>query len=470
LVTPGLEAEAKSFDGRAVGACALRYRPRDLLLLARSPLGRQALSGHARSLAWPVLDPLASVYRRTLARRVRLVAVVGSFGKTTTRNALGAVLGTPRTHAGDAGLSRVPLSMLLIRPGQRCGVLEVQIDSKGQMARHARTVRPDVVVVTSIGSEHSDSLGSLDETLEEKAKILSGLRPDGLVVLNGDDPRVRGLAARVDARVLTFGMGEANDVRASELRLDWPHGTRFLLHVAGATREARLRLLGPTGANAALAAIAVAIAEGGDLEDTLAALERLEPEPGRMQPVRLPNGAWLVRDESKSVLETIEAALDVLVEIPARRIVVLGEITDPPRPRGQHYRRLGARLATIASRVIVVASTNSFNLYAEGALEAGLPRTALVRAGGVRQAAEILGAVLRQGDVVLLKGRGIQRFERIALALQGRTVGCDIPFCSVPGIRCEQCPMLERGWPDPETAAIVCAPAVRATASLQIGL
>jgi UDP-N-acetylmuramoylalanine-D-glutamate ligase len=110
----------------------LRYRPRDLLLLARSPLGRQALSGHARSLAWPVLDPLASVYRRTLARRVRLVAVVGSFGKTTTRNALGAVLGTPRTHAGDAGLSRVPLSMLLILPGQRRGVLEVQIDSKGQ--------------------------------------------------------------------------------------------------------------------------------------------------------------------------------------------------------------------------------------------------------------------------------------------------------------------------------------------------
>ena len=440
----------------------MRYRARDLLPLARSPLGRQALAVHARSLAWPVLDPLARAYRRTLARRVRLVAVVGSYGKTTIRNALIAVLGTPSTHADDAGLSLVPLSMLRIRPEQSHGVLEVQIDRKGRMARHARTVRPDIVVVTSIGSEHHDSLGSLDDTLEEKANILSGLRPDGLVVLNGDDPRVRGLAARADARVLTFGIGEANDVRASDVRLDWPHGTRFLLHVAGGTRMVRQRLLGPHGTTAALAAISVAIAEGRRLEDALVALERLEPETGRMQPVALPNGVCLLRDENKSALETIDAALDVLAEIPARRIVVLGEISEPPRPQGRQYRRLGGRLATIASRVIVVGSTNSFKSYAGGAAQAGLPRAAVVRAEGVHQAAEILRAALRKGDVVLLKGRSTQRLERIALALQGRTVGCDISFCSAPDIRCERCPMVERGWPDPKTAAIVCAPAVRA--------
>ncbi len=439
----------------------MRYRVDDLLVLARSPLGRQTLAVHARSLSWPVLGQVARLYRRTLLRRVRLVAVVGSFGKTTTRNVLTAALDVPGTHAGDAGLSLVPLSMLRIRPGQSHGVLEVQIDRKGQMARHATTVRPDVVVVTSIGSEHHDSLGSLDDILEEKANILSGLRPGGLVVLNGDDPRVRGLAARVDARVVTFGMGAANDVRASDLRLDWPHGTRFRLHAAGGTRAVRLRLLGPQGVHAALAAVAVASAEGRTLEDTLAALERLEPETGRMQPVALPNGVLLLRDENKSALETIDAALDVLAQIPARRIVVLGEISEPPRPQGPHYRRLGARLATIASRVIVLGSSNSFKGYAGGAADAGLARTALVHAKGVRQAAEILRALVREGDVVLVKGRSTQRLERIVLTLQGRTVGCEIPFCSAPDIRCEQCPMVEHGWPDPELAATVCAPALR---------
>ena len=439
----------------------MRYRAGDLLVLARSPLGRKALAVHARSLSWPVLGPVARVYRRTLVRRVRLVAVVGSFGKTTTRNALTAALDVPGTHAGNAGLSLVPLSVLGIRPGQSHGVLEVQIDRKGQMARHARTVRPDVVVVTSIGSEHHVSLGSLDDILAEKANILSGLRPDGLVVLNGDDPRVRRLVARVDARVVTFGMGEANDVRASDVRLDWPHGTRFRLHVAGGTREVRLRLLGPHGVHAALAAIAVATAEGRLLEPTLAALERLEAEAGRMQPVALPNGACLLRDEHKSALETIDAALGVLAQVPARRIVVLGEISEPPRPQGPHYRRLGARLAAIASRVVVVGSTKSFKRYAGRAADAGLPRTAVVHAKGVRQAAEILRALVREGDVVLLKGRAGQRLERIVLMLQGRTVGCEIPVCSAPDIRCEQCPMVERGWPDSDSAATVCAPALR---------
>lgn len=439
----------------------MRYRPRDLLLIVRSPLGRRLLAFHARSLAWPVLDLVASVHRRTLARPVRVVAVVGSYGKTTTRIALTAALGAPGTHADDAGMSLVPLSMLRIRPGQAHAVLEVQIDRKGQMARYARTIRPDVVVVTSIGSEHNRSLGSLDDTLAEKAKILSGLRPGGLVLMNGDDPRVRRLAVPPAARVLTFGMGEANDVRASEVHLDWPHGTRFRLHVAGGTREVRLRLVGPKMAYAALAAIAVAGAEGRALEDTLAALERVEPVAGRMQPIRLPNGAWLLRDELKSPLETIEAALDVLTEIEARRIVVLGDISEPPSSQGALYRGLGQRLAAIATRAIVFGG--NFQSYATGATHAGLARSELVDAGkSIRHAAEMVRADLRAGDVVLIKGRSTQRLERIALALQGRTVGCEISFCSAAEIRCEECPMIERGWPDPKTAAIVCAPAMRA--------
>jgi UDP-N-acetylmuramyl pentapeptide synthase len=438
----------------------VRYRPRELLLLARSPLGRQVLGVHTRSLAWPILDQAAAAYRRVLARRVRIVAVVGSFSKTTTANAVAAVLGAPVTPPDDAGLSSVPLSVLRIRPGQGHAVLEVQIDRKGQMARHARTVRPDVVVVTSIGSEHHRSLGSLDETLAEKAGILAGLRPGGLVVLNGDDPRVRRQAVPAGARVLTFGLGEGNDVRASDVRLDWPRGTGFLLHAAGATREVRLRLVGPKMVHAALAAIAVATAEGRALEATLAALARLAPMARRMQPVRLPNGAWLLRDEHKSPLETIDAALDVLAEVPGRRIVVLGDISEPQGSQGPLYRRVGERLAATAARAIVVGE--GFQRYAAGATRAGLARADLVNAGrSIRDAAAAARADLGPGDVVLIKGRGTQRLERIALLLQGRAVGCEIPFCSAADIRCEECPMLERGWPDPETAAIVCKPATR---------
>ncbi len=102
--------------------------------------------------------------------------------------------------------------------------------------------------------------------------------------------------------------------------------TCFRLGFPGGSREVRLRLLGRKMAYAALAALTVAIAEGRDLD---AALAQLEPTPGRMQPVGLANGAWLLRDEYTSATATIDAALDVLVETPARRIVVLGDVTDP---------------------------------------------------------------------------------------------------------------------------------------------
>lgn len=177
----------------------------------------------------------------------------------------------------------------------------------------------------------------------------------------------------------------------------------------------------------------------------MAALERLPSVPGRLQLIALPNGAWLIRDDYKSPLETIDAALDVLAEVPGRRIAVLGDITEPVGSQGPHYRRLGNRLASIASRVVVVG--RSYQFYASGATKAGMARSAVINAGNsVRQAAQAVAANLKPGDVVLVKGRGTQKLDRISLALQGRTVGCELEFCNIRSPRCESCPMLEDGW------------------------
>ena len=214
------------------------------------------------------------------------------------------------------------------------------------------------------------------------------------------------------------------------------------LHVGGASREIRVRLLGRVMAYPVLAAAAVAWADGRSLDDVVPALEAVPPQSGRLQMVGLPGGAWLIRDEFKSTLETIDAALDVLAEAPGRRIIVIGDVSEPLGSQGPHYRRLGVRLAGIASRVIVVASKQSFQRYAAGATRAGLPRAALIRAPSVREAKEAVRADLRSGDVVLIKGRDIQRLDRVALALQGRTVGCTIDECRLTPTRCDTCPAL----------------------------
>jgi UDP-N-acetylmuramoyl-tripeptide--D-alanyl-D-alanine ligase len=265
-------------------------------------------------------------------------------------------------------------------------------------------------------------------------------------VLNGDDPNVRWMATQSRARVVTFGFGEDNDVRATGVTIDWPRGTRFTLHTANhPARELRIRLLGRPMVAAALGAVAVGLVEGLDPGTIATRLEALPPTPGRTEALALPGGAYLIRDEYKGALETIDAALDLLAEVPAkRRIVVLGDVEEPPGSQGPIYGRVGTRLADVADHVVFL--TPQRRRYTAGARRAGreLPYTRV--RGGVIAAAEAVGAELEAGDVVLVKGRSTERLDRVSLALAGRRVRCRLETCNVIATRCASCPMLERGW------------------------
>jgi UDP-N-acetylmuramoyl-tripeptide--D-alanyl-D-alanine ligase len=289
-------------------------------------------------------------------------------------------------------------------------------------------------------------LGNLGNTRDEKVKILTGLTPKGVAVLNGDDSNVRWMATQTQARIITFGTEEMNEVRASDITLDWPKGTRFRVHVNGETRNMTIKLLGHHMVYPVLAAIAVALAEGFTLDHIIPSLESLSPTPGRLELIGLPNGAFILRDDFKSSLETVDAAFEVLSEIPAmRRIVVLGEISEPPGSQGPIYRDFGERIAKMASRAIIIGG--NFQRYAAGARRGGLPSSSLVNIGrSVRKAVEVLQEDLGPGDVVLIKGRDTQRLDRITLSLMGRTVRCNLSFCNTRVARCEHCPMLEIGW------------------------
>jgi len=424
-----------------------RYALADIPHLLRSPLGRIQFRHGVYYRLWPLLSVLASLYRRRMVSGTRIVCVVGSFGKsTTTRSVTIALQREPHGKLFRNCWSYVSEAIFRIRPRDRHAAIEVGINGPGQMAKYAGMIRPDIAVVTSIGSEHHRSLGSLAVTRAEKAEMVKALPQSGLAVLNGDDPNVLWMGKLTKAKVLTYGFDETNDVRASDVRLLWPEGTQFNLHMNGETRAVRSALFGSHMVYPILAAITVATAEGFPIEQTLASLQEMPPTPGRLQRVPLPGGAMLLRDEYKSSLETIHVALDLFSDVRAgRRGIVLGEVSEPQGSQGPIYRELGRRIATIADFAIFVGG--NFQRYAAGAREGGLPNSALFDAGGsVQKAAEFLGNELRDGDIVLVKGRDTQRLERISLILTGRTVRCDIDFCDTRIVSCEKCPMLERGW------------------------
>jgi len=427
----------------------MHYHLSTIPALLRTPAGRIQLAAGLHYRIWPVLSRLAALHRQILTRGTRIVAVVGSLGKSTTTRAVATALGAPLRHDFSYNcFSGVAQAVLRIRPGQSHAVIEVGINKRGQMASYAHVVRPNLVVVTSIGSEHHSSLGSLEVTRHEKADMVRALAENGVAVLNGDDPNVLWMRSQTRARIVTFGFGDANEVRANNVRLDWPHGTRFTLHAGNESYEMTVRLLGRHMIYPILAAVAAARAEGLPLDQTLALLQELPPTPGRLEPLALPNNIWILRDDTKSSHETLYAALDVLAQIPAsRRLVALGEISEPLGASGPSYRAIGERLAGIVSCAVIIGTRRSFRAYAGGAVDGGLARSALIYGGhSILTATDLLREQLRPGDVLLIKGRYEQHLCRISLLLMGRVVRCDIDCCRIKKTNCSACPMLERGW------------------------
>ncbi len=425
----------------------MRFRLRDVPEMLQTFAGRMHVRQGIAYRCWPLLSPMAALYRRTLVRRTRVVAVVGSYGKSTTTRAVTAALGAP-THAHMLynSWTWIALSLFRIRPGQRHAVIEVGIAGTGDMQAYAWTVHPDIAVVTSVGTEHHRSLGTLDVTRAEKSQMVRALASSGVAVLNADDPNVAWMRTKTAAKIVTFGFGEACDVRADAFRLDWPNGSRFHLSAFGEQRDVSVSLFGRTMIYPILAAIAVAHVEGLDLDQTLARLRALRPTPGRMDPRPLPNGVTALRDDFKSSVETIHSALDVMADIPdVRRIVLLGSISEPPGSQRTVYKAIGERVAHIASQMVVVG--HGWEAYWSGARQGGMARSAAVDAGRtVQEAAQALRDVLQAGDVLLIKGRSPEKLDRVRLILEGRRVGCSIRYCSLRTLECEACGMLERGW------------------------
>jgi UDP-N-acetylmuramoyl-tripeptide--D-alanyl-D-alanine ligase len=248
--------------------------------------------------------------------------------------------------------------------------------------------------------------------------------------------------------VVLFGTAEDAEIRATDVELDWPHGMRFALHAAGTTRPVRTRLVGQHMLVPALAAIAVGLVEGRDLDRVIVAVEGVEPMPGRMMPVVLPSGAVILRDDFKATLGSFRAALETFSRVPGRRIVVLGELDEPPRREDAAYRELGAHVASIAERAIFVG--RKFRRYRPGATSGGLSADRVLRAADAHEALAFLRQDLGPGDVVLVKGRWQQGLARITLALAGRDVRCRADPCPFRRMLCDLCPLLGRpfeGYP-----------------------
>lgn len=356
----------------------------------------------------------------------RLVGLTGSSGKTTTKELLALCLGRRWTVAKTEGnfnnLLGFPLTLLGTPEGTEWLVAEMGMSAPGELAQISRLARPDVAVFTNVRPVHLEGLGSLAAIAEAKAELLAGLRPDGTVVANADDPWVRRIAERHPGPVVWYAAtGDAPyHLHGLQPRRGAP-GSRFRLVTPEGEAEVELPLHGAYNAENFLAAAACAHSLGVPLAELPAAALLAAPVGGRGAVVSLPGGGTLVDDSYNSNPVALDKALESARALPGeRRWCVLGDMLELGAEAARFHRECGETAARLGFSPVVGVGELCRDLVA-GAAAAGAEQTRWFATAD--EAAAWAPEALAPGDVVLVKGSRGVRLEKVVAALRGQGAG-----------------------------------------------
>ena len=358
-----------------------------------------------------VADTLVALQQLAARARQRLhfplVAITGSAGKTTTKETVSTLAGAARRVTRNEGNLNnhigLPLSLLRMDETAQAGVLEMGMNHAGEIRALCRIARPDIGVVTNVGTAHIEHFKDIDGIALAKRELIEELGPDGTAVLNFDDPRVRAFAAAHLADTVTFGMGEGADFRAENVQTTATGSTFLIQDVAF-----EINLPGRHGVWNVTAGVAVGSILGIPLEVMADAARALQS--GKMRGERLThNGITILNDCYNSNPEAAKAMLDTLAAMPgARKIAVLGEMLELGQWAEQLHREVGTHAADRGVHT-VIAIRGAARHLADAARKAGAETLFFDEPA---DAGDALRSLARPGDVVLCKGSRGTRVEK----------------------------------------------------------
>ncbi len=368
------------------------------------------------------LQAIAAAWRARFDPLV--VGITGSLAKTSTKDATAAVLAAALPTLKSEGNANnevgLPLTLLRLGPVHRAAVLEMGMYVGGEIATLARLARPEIGVVTSIAPVHQERAGSLEAIERAKAELVEALPEDGTAVLNADDQRVRLFGSRTRASVIRYGFAADADVTADRVVARGPRGMTFDL-VARAPRRTRfgveIAALGRHSVQNSLAAAAVGLLAGIPDEAIAAGLATAwgSASSHRGAIVEAP-GITILDDTYNASPPAVLAALEVLASLPGRPVAVLGEMLELGDAHAESHRVVGEAAGRGVTELVVVG--DGARGIADGAVAAGLAVSHVHRVSDRAAAIEILRAILRPGDAVLVKASRGAALESIVDALR----------------------------------------------------
>jgi UDP-N-acetylmuramoyl-tripeptide--D-alanyl-D-alanine ligase len=441
-----LIAEGYSIDSRTVSAGELFFAVRGERLdghdFIEAALNRGAIAAVVsraraatlpdRVLAVPLLiaeDPLTAL--QSLAAHVRrrwgkrVVAVTGSAGKTTTKEAAAAALGAGFNVLKSKGNLNngfgLPLQLLRLEPEHEFAVVEMGMNHLGEIAALARIAAPDWGVVTNVGMAHVENFVEGQAGIARaKFELVASLPASGVAFLNCDDAYVSQFGRDFQGRVVYFGSGPCADPQILETREDL-EGLHLSFRAGEREGKLTLHLLGAHNASNAMAGLAVALEAGVDFDAAVRALESLTAGDKRGQVIET-GGATILNDSYNSNPEALRSMIHTLASRPAvRRILVGGEMLELGEQSAELHAACG-RVAAEAGIDLVAGVQGNAEHLATAACRGGVASLFLPDADA---AGRWLKRNLEPGDVVLVKGSRGVHLERAIAALDGGVVSVE---------------------------------------------
>jgi UDP-N-acetylmuramoyl-tripeptide--D-alanyl-D-alanine ligase len=410
------------FDGAQFAAAALAKGAAGVVV-PRGWTTEHETAGRRETFGQPAVvmeAPDTTAALQDLARAVRraagttVVAITGSAGKTTTKELTADLLalkfrvmrnrGNLNNHIG------LPLSLIELRRRPQVAVVELGMNHAGEISTLVGIAEPDIRVWTNVGEAHLGFFESVDAIADAKAEIFDGASKTSVLVANADDDRIVARLPRFGGgRIVTFGIDRPADVKAMSVEDRGIAGTKALVQTPAGTTEFDVPLPGRSNLSNVLAATAVAIQFGLAPDDIRDAVARARPSAHRGEIVRLSGGVTVIDDSYNANPTAMKRAVDVLAASPAaRRIAVLGEMLELGTHAPDLHEEVGRVVAAKHADLLYTVGGAAAARMSSAAQAAGMEADAVAHFATSDQAADVLVGIVREGDLVLVKGsRGI---------------------------------------------------------------
>lgn len=380
-------------------------------------------------------------FNRKKFSHAQFVGITGSSGKTTTKELAHLVLSTKyqvcKNEDSNNQIYSVARTILSLSKHSEVCVQELGISHTEDLTHSVKLLSPSVGVVLNIGTEHYKSFRGREIVAEEKFKLIQNLPADGVAILNIDDDLTIAMSKSIHCKTFTFGRNNECDLRAINVRSNWPDRLQMTLKYKNATVECDTQLCGEHLVYCVLAALAIGLVNGIPLSEAAESIKSFQPFLARMMPYKTSSGIMFIRDDWKAPYWSIQESIKFINNAQAKRkIIILGTLSDYSGSSSPKYRKVSEMALEAADYVFFIGQNAN-----GGVRKQKVPENKVLRAfATTKELSAHLKLFLIPGDLVLLKGSGGDHLARLALMYE-QDVACWRDKCGRENL-CDHCHLL----------------------------